>query len=161
MDVSVEPAALAEKPIIARLLQLYHYDFTEFLPLKLDANGEYPYRYLDAYWDPAPGEQRYPLLIRVDGELAGFAFVRLVNEVHIMAEFFVMRPFRRRGTGMIAATAVFRRFPGRWIVHQVPANKPAQAFWHRLIDGYTGGQFEEERETDGALVQKFVSLRQS
>jgi predicted acetyltransferase len=155
MEVTVTPASLAEKPILANLLQLYHYDFTEFIPeLKLGEDGLYPYRYLDAYWDPEPGEQRYPLLVRCDGELAGFALVRFVNETYVMAEFFVMRAHRRSGVGARAAMAVFRRFPGKWIVHQVPANLPAQAFWRRVVGEATGGAFEDVTDGDG-VTQRF------
>jgi len=158
MEVSVLPAALEEKPILWRLLQLYHYDFTEFIEgLKLGPDGEYPYRYLDSYWAPEPGEQRYPLLIRVDGDLAGFALVREVNRHFVMAEFFVMRPFRRQGVGAIAAKEVFHRFKGDWIVHEVPRNRPAQQFWRRVIDETSGGDFTETIETDGAYTQRFTS----
>lgn len=156
MDVVVSPASLDEKPVIGRLLQLYHYDFTEFLPLKLDANGEYAYRYLDLYWAPEPGEQRFPFLLRADGDLAGFAFVRFLNENYLMTEFFVMRPFRRHGVGKDAALALFRKFPGQWIVHQVPKNVPAQAFWRRIIAEYTDGQFEDSTDERG-VTQKFIS----
>lgn len=156
MDVVVSPASLDEKPVIGRLLQLYHYDFTEFLPLKLEANGEYAYRYLDVYWDPEPGDRRFPFLVRADGELAGFALVRFVNGTYLMSEFFVLRPHRQRGVGREAALAVFRTFPGQWIVHQVSKNVPAQSFWRRIIAEYTDGNFEESTDERG-VTQKFVS----
>lgn len=156
MDVSVTPAELAEKSIVDRLLQLYHYDFTEFVDIKLGADGTYPYRYLDVYWDPEPGEERYPFLIRLDGDLAGFAFVRFLNGHYLMAEFFVMRPFRRAGVGAVAAAALFQEFPGPWIVHQVPKNLPAQAFWRRVIGDFTSGRFDESTDADG-VTQRFTS----
>ena len=156
MDVSVDAARLDEKPIIARLLQLYHYDFTEFLDLHLGPDGEYAYRYLDLYWAPEPGDDRFPFLIRVDGELAGFALVRHVNDHYLMAEFFVMRPFRRTGVGAIAATEVFKKFPGEWIVHQVPRNLPAQAFWRRIIGEFTDGKFEDSTDERG-VTQRFTA----
>ena len=158
MHVTLTPASLEEKPIAWRLLQLYHYDFTEFIDgLKLEASGEYAYRYLDAYWDPEPGQQRHPFLIRVDDELAGFALVRFVNNRYVMAEFFVMRPFRRHNVGATAAKAVFARFKGDWIVHEVPKNQPAQAFWRRIISEVSSGDFTEKVEEDGAYTQRFTS----
>jgi predicted acetyltransferase len=156
MALTVTPATLDEKPVLARLLQLYQYDFTEFVPLSLGDDGLYPYRYLDAYWSPEPGGERYPLLFRVDGELAGFALVRFLNQAHVMSEFFVMRPFRRRGIGAEAAKNVFSRFSGRWIVHEVPGNRPAQAFWRSVISEFTHGDFEETVDADG-VTQRFVS----
>lgn len=156
MTVTVEPVPLEQKPVLARLLQLYLYDFTEFVPLPLNEEGEYPYAYLSAYWAPALGEERHAYFIRVDGELAGFAMVRVVNDTNVMSEFFVLRPYRRGGAGTGAAKAVFAAHPGRWIVHQHPRNLAAQAFWRRVIGEVTGGEFEEFCEADGALTQRFT-----
>jgi len=157
VDVRIEPIPLEQKPVLARLLQLYIYDFTEFEARTLEPNGEYAYRYLDAYWDPDPGEQRHAYFIRAgEGELAGFALVRYVNNVHVMAEFFVMRPYRRSNVGSTAARVVFEAHPGRWLVHEVPANLPAQAFWRRVIGEATAGRFEEEIESDGGVAQRFT-----
>jgi predicted acetyltransferase len=69
-----------------------------------------------------------------------------------------MRPYRRSGAGKQAATAVFRTFSGKWIVHQVPGNVPAQAFWRRVIGQFTGGQFEDEVDENG-VTQRFLVPR--
>ena len=107
-EVSIELVPFAQKHVLGRLLQLYLYDFTEFVSLTLAADGEYPYEYLDSYWAPAPCESRYPYFIRGEGtELAGFAMVRVVNDVNVMAEFCVLRPYRRGGLGSAAAKLVF------------------------------------------------------
>jgi predicted acetyltransferase len=154
--VTLEPVASADREVLWRLLQLYFYDFTEFAPLEMDEEAVYGYRYFDAHWEPEPGEQRHPLFIRVDGGLAGFALVRFVNETYVMSEFFVMRPFRRSGAGTAAAKLVFGRFPGKWIVHQVPRNLPAQAFWRKTISEFTRGAFEETTDENG-VTQRFTS----
>ena len=156
MSVTIERVPLEQKPVLARLLQLYLYDFTEFEPRPLNTSGEYEYAYLDAYWAPEPGEERYPYFIRSDGDLAGFALVRVVNGSNVMSEFFVMRPYRRGGLGGEAAKAVFDAHAGPWIVHEHPGNLPAQAFWRRVIAEFTGGRFEESSEPDGALTQRFT-----
>lgn len=154
MALTLEPVAYEDKPVLARLLQLYLYDFSEFLPHQLNAHGEFDYRYLDHYWAPAPGEERHPFFIRADGRLAGFALVRVVNHVNVMAEFFVMRGQRRQGVGEQAAKAVFQALPGRWLVNEVKANVPAQAFWRRVIEDSTGGRFDEEEHED-RVTQRF------
>jgi predicted acetyltransferase len=157
LEVAIEPVPLEQKHVLGRLLQLYFYDFTEFLPLKLTAEGEYPYRYLDSYWAPEPGESRFAYFIRSgpDAELSGFAMVRVVNDVNVMAEFCVLRPYRRGGLGSAAVKLVFKKHPGRWLIHEVATNLPAQAFWRRVIGEVTNGRFEEETEPDGALAQRF------
>jgi predicted acetyltransferase len=129
IDIEVLPARLEHKPAIARLIELYQYDFTEFTDEDLNADGSYGYRYLDAYWtEPA----RHPFLFRVDGNIAGFAFVR-AGQPHDMAEFFVLRKYRGRGVGVAAARAVFARFPGEWQVRELAANARATAFWRKAI----------------------------
>ncbi len=155
-DVTLEPVPLEQKPVLARLLQMYLYEFTQYEPWTISDTGEYAYRYLDAYWAPWPGEERYPLLIRTEGELAGFAMVRAVNGSNVMAEFFVLRKFRRRGIGSVAAKAVFRRFPGSWIVHEHPKNLPAQEFWPKVIASLTPRDFLQEVSADGAVTQRFA-----
>lgn len=155
-DVSIEVVPFEQKGILRRLLQFYLYDFSAIDPenIRMGADGEFPYRYLDHYWAPDEGDERHPYFIRADGDVAGFALVRKVNGVFVMAEFFVMRRFRREGVGARAARKVFRRHPGRWIVQEVAPNVAAQEFWRRVIDTETGSAFEEERSPRG-VTQRF------
>jgi predicted acetyltransferase len=71
-----------------------------------------------------------------------------------MAEFFVMRKYRRRRVGWEAARKLFDRFPGEWWVMQEAENLPAQAFWRRLIGDYTGGMYEEVEQPGGVGPQQ-------
>jgi hypothetical protein len=72
MDVEVAEALDDDRTVIRRLLQLYHYDFSEFDGSDLNLHGEYLHRYFDEYWtDP----DRRAFLFRVEGALAGFALV--------------------------------------------------------------------------------------
>ena len=66
-----------------------------------------------------------------------------------MAEFFVMRKFRRQGVGSRVARQLFDRFPGRWEIAQKLENKIGQAFWRTLIADYTNGSYRE------VLLDKF------
>ncbi len=155
MDVTIEPVRYEEKPVLRRMLQLYLYDFSEFEQLELNEHGEFDYRYLDHYWAPDERESRHAFFIRVDAKLAGFALVRVVNGVNVFAEFFVMRAFRGAGVGAAAARAVFTRLPGSWLVHQMPANLPAQAFWRRVVSELTRGNYREEVNESG-VTQRFT-----
>ncbi len=156
MNVMVEPATIDAKSVIRRLMQLYLYDFTEFLSIEIDEHGEFANTYLDHYWALDERETREPFLLRADGKLAGFALVRRKSDgPWIMAEFFVMRRYRRTGVGSQAARTVFARFPGEWKVSQVKQNTPAQAFWRRIIAEVSGGQFIEETSEHG-VTQHFA-----
>jgi predicted acetyltransferase len=157
VDVTVDPVSYEDKPVLRRLLQLYLYDFSEFEPFELNEHGEFDYRYLDHYWAPDHQEERHAFFVCVDGRRAGFALVRVVNGVNVLAEFFVMRGHRRSGAGTRAARAVFERLPGDWLVHQVTANLSAQTFWRRVIAGVTGGDYREESDDSGFTQRFFVA----
>ena len=78
-----------------------------------------------------------------------------------MAEFFVMRRYRRKGVGAAAATAAFDRFKGPWEIRQRRENVAATAFWRRVIGGYTGGKFDEVHWDNAAWtgpVQTFTTF---
>jgi hypothetical protein len=53
MDVEVVEALEDDRTVIRRLLQLYHYDFSEFDGSDVNLHGEYLHRYFDEYWTNA------------------------------------------------------------------------------------------------------------
>jgi len=145
MDINIQKAIIQDKSILRNLLELCHHDYSEFNPKDVNEHGLFGYKYLDHYWIESG---RYPFLVRVSGKLAGFVLVRDIdffdNKVtHTVAEFFILRKFRRQGTGQKVAHRIFDMFPGRWRVEQEDVNLPAQAFWRKVIFRYTKGQFKE------------------
>lgn len=150
MDVEVVGAELRDKPVLRQLLQLYQYDFSEFDDADVEAEGAYRYQYLDEYWTEP---DRHPLLFRVGGKWVGFALVR-TGTPHDMAEFFVMRKYRRSGIGTVLAREVFARFPGEWQVRQMTSNPSATAFWLQAIPV----DFEQDMLQHGPL-QRFTITR--
>lgn len=120
MHVHINLAVPDEKPIIAAMLQgPYLRELaTYFAPGESPAE-HYDYLYLDDYW-LEPGE-RFPFLITVDDDTAGFAFVnrysRLgADDTWSMAELYIAPEHRRGGVGSTAAESVLVRFPagGKW-----------------------------------------------
>jgi predicted acetyltransferase len=159
--ISLDPAGLQERLTLHNLLQLYIYDWSELQPLDVGVDGRFEDYPLDVYWRDA---WRHPFLIRVDGQLAGLALVsersRLTGSAGVtdMAEFFIMRRYRRKGAGLAAAFAAFDRFKGPWEVRQRDDNEGATAFWRRVITRYTNGKYQEARWNDSAWtgpVQRF------
>ncbi len=148
VQIEVVPATDDDRTVVRRLIQLYHYDFSEFDGADVNRHGEYLHPYFDEYWT---ADDRRAFLFRADGNWAGFAFV-YTGEPHDIAEFFVMRKYRRHGMGRRAAVSLFERFPGRWTVRQLPANTAATAFWRQAIPW----PFDEE-ERDGEVVQSFTT----
>lgn len=146
MNFLIQPVSITDKPVLRNLLELCHHDYSEYDNADVDEHGLFGYNYLDHYWTE-PG--RHAFLVRVDDRLAGFVLVRDVEDqhssiTHTIAEFFVMRKYRRQGIGRQVAWSIFDRFPGDWLVSQEEGNRPAQAFWRRVIDEYTHGSYTEE-----------------
>jgi GNAT superfamily N-acetyltransferase len=107
-DVEVIPADYSDKGVLRRLVELYCYDFSEFDGQDLDAHGTYGYRYLDHFWTE---DDRFPFLFRVAEAWAGFALVR-AGPPHSIAEFFVLRKYRRAGGARALLASCSRAFLG-------------------------------------------------
>jgi predicted acetyltransferase len=171
MNHSVEPsqqieviAATAEQiRLLDDLLQLYARDFSEFHNVEFGPNGRFEYKALTLYWsEPC----RHPFLLWVDGQLAGFALVKKGSEVSgdgsvcDMAEFFVLRAYRRRGIGTQMAHEVWRRFSGPWEVRVMHLNVSAQQFWTCAIAEFTGKDVHPvpfEKDGESWMLLSFVS----
>ena len=154
--VEVRRASLADRLPVARMMELYQYDLSDIWDQDLDVHGEYGWP-IDRYWRKAPSHAAFVIL--VEGRAAGFALVDddvcLEGSQRWLAQFFVLKKYRRRGVGERAACAVFDSLPGRWEVGQMAANTPALAFWRRVIGRYTRGRYVEhelhDRRWDGWL----------
>jgi predicted acetyltransferase len=69
-----------------------------------------------------------------------------------MAEFFILRKYRRHGLGRQAAGQLFDMFPGLWTVRQQRTSPAACDFWRRAIP------YEySERLTTDEVVHEFVA----
>jgi len=109
-------------------------------------------------------DRSHPLLILEDGRAGGFALVSrplLPSPArdgfdYRMAEFYIRRPYRRRGIGRAAANLIFSRFSGRWEVSEAAPNKGAVLFWRQTVMAYTQGHYDE-RVRDGEVRQHFTS----
>jgi predicted acetyltransferase len=154
VEIELVPASLDQQPIVANLLELYAHDFSEFHDVELGDDGRFGYKNLPLYWCEA---NRHPFLAKIDGRFGGLVLVRKGSKVSgdpnvwDMAEFFVLRGYRRRGTGTRIAHEVWRKFPGLWEVRVMQANVSAHQFWEHAIAAFTGNAlhssgFEENGE---------------
>jgi predicted acetyltransferase len=141
--VSLEPATSADAELLSNLLELYIHDLSAAFPdIELGADGRFGYSALALYW--AQPERRFPFLIKRGAQVAGFVLVTRGSpasddpNVFDVAEFFVLRRYRRSGVGRQAATLLWTRFPGNWIVRVFEGNPRAMLFWSRVIEAFTG-----------------------
>jgi predicted acetyltransferase len=113
----------------------------------------------DWFRDPAA----HPFVIVADGARAGFARVICLpawppgGADFRMSEFFIAPAARRRGVGARAAVLLFSRFDGEWEVLEDADNRPALAFWRRVIGSQAAGRFREIREGN-EIRQRFRSV---
>ena len=159
-DFELRPAALADRLPISRMLELYQHDLSDVSDQDLDSDGQYGYPLEKCWFNPRCNA----LVFLVAGKYAGFALVddsvSLQENEHCLTQFFVVKKYRRQGIGSEAAKRVFDLIRGRWEVGQMRRNIPAQAFWRRVINEYTGGHFVEHELVDedwDGLLQCFES----
>jgi predicted acetyltransferase len=132
--------------VIKNLMQFYMYDFSEFIDCDVEADGLFEaYPYLEDYWKEE--KHRFPYIIIKDEKYIGFVLARFIESekrnYFSIAEFFIMKRYRREGVGKSIAMQVFNLHKGQW-----------QIFWNKVIDEYTKGQFKERLES-GRRIQDF------
>lgn len=144
MGMILEPVQEEQKSILRQLIELYEYDFTEYNGRDIGPLGLFGYRYLDHYWTE---EGRNAYFIRCDGALAGFVlinrhcYVSKDPDTRFLAEFFVMRKYRRQGVGRKAARLAVLTHPGPWELTVHPANPNAFGFWSNVVEELSGGNY--------------------
>ena len=145
VTVTVVPIGPGDEGPLANLLQLYQYDFSEIEPSDVASDGRFH------QLDDVAFQHAY--LVYAGGQLAGFALVgrdasHAVDGATVwsMAEFFILRRYRRASVGTRAARLVIERHPGTWEITQTPHNGGALAFWRRALVPYAF----EERSFDHA-----------
>jgi predicted acetyltransferase len=141
-------------------VQLYIYDLGG-ARWDVEPNGAFaPAAWHRQFWN---GRGRQLFVLRVAGRLAGFVLVRERAQfagaaAREIAEFFVLRKYRRRGVGTKAALDVLTRYPGHWELSELSWNVAAQRFWRGIIrrvavDGYTERRRRQREHTN--VVQHF------
>jgi predicted acetyltransferase len=138
--LTVSRATQDEKPLLARLLQLYLYDFSELAEIgdqhgEIGEDGTFAYPYFDRYWIDAG---RKALLFRYEGRPVGFALISDVSMCgrptdYGVAEYFVMRKYRRIGIGKEAMHRMLADRRGIWEIAVAHYNAPGLAFWRQVM----------------------------
>jgi predicted acetyltransferase len=145
--VSLVRATEDAAPLLHNLLELYIHDLSEVFAVEIGADGRFGYDKLPRYWtDP---ESYHPFVIRCGGKVAGFALVTRGSPaigdpaVFDVAEFFVLRAYRRMGVGRDAAFALWDTLRGRWVVRVAESHTAGIRFWSDVVRAYAGGALDE------------------
>ena len=134
MNVELDPVAEQRKPVLANLIQLYCYDFSEIRGDDLTAHGTFVYRYLDHYFVE---DAREACFITAGGALAGFTMTRRLDD----------------GTREVS------RHPGPWQLSFDHANHPAARFWPRVTASIADGLVQRTDRYPPAVAYPGTLLR--
>lgn len=135
MPVSVESAHIEEKDCLRKLLDDCLSELSVFVEGRTEVRDVKGYPWFDAYWDESG---RYPLLIRRNGAVVGFAFVRDTHSMREtaseIAEFYIVPERRQGGVGRQAVSAIWQRFPGTWRLQVHLRNTVGVKFWQECME---------------------------
>lgn len=137
-------ATKKDKAIIYNLLEKYLYEFSQWEKTDVNENGVYDYEWLDYYFTE---KNRYPYLIKVDGNWAGVVLVNDYPEVpeektdYCISEFFIMHKYRRKGYGRSVVFQVLDKHHGKWQLKCHPHNLASVHFWKSVVSEYTKGNY--------------------
>lgn len=154
--VEIRRAETADRTHLRALFDDYLKELNRYCGEAARATDAATYPWFDVYWRE-PG--RHPYLIFLDGEIAGFSFVRdsRSNDAPVsqLSEFYIEPRYRRMGVGGIAARKIWSFFPGPWEFRVFALNTAAIAFWKSCM---TAGSIEnvairELSGPDGARIQ--------
>jgi predicted acetyltransferase len=145
MQVTLHAATPSDLPLVKNLARFYMYDMSEHMGWRCNADGQFDEcESLEIYFQEP---RKFAFVFRVGDEPAGFALILGDNAEpdvdYSITDFFILRKFRGQGVGGRLARELFDRLPGRWKVEQFVDNKPTMAFWRKVIDGFSHGDFIE------------------
>lgn len=133
------PVDRTNRAVLENLGQLYRHDLSEALRLLPNPDGTFNNRRLDLFLAEADPTHR-AWLITVAGHLAGFVMTNGTDHgATSIADFFVVRAYRRSGVGREAARQVVAMFPGPWRIGFQAYNPGAREFWSSIAAEVDGG----------------------
>lgn len=127
-----------------KMLNEYLTELSEFDPdIKFDESGTPIYRWFDAYFID---KDRFPLYLVVDGEVAGLALIReLEDNLYEFAEFYVCPKFRKNGNGSYFAKSVTDLFDGEFTFATRFTNPRAIKFWTKFAGLFEDASFVDDK----------------
>ena len=117
------------------ILNDYLTELSQFDPdIKFDTNGVPIYKWFNAYWTE---KERFPLYFMVDGNVAGMALIREIDDcVYEVAEFYVKPQFRKDGNAILFANQVINLFCGKFLISTRHTNPRAVNFWSKFVEQF-------------------------
>ena len=152
--MELQKVNVSMKRKLSSLMQKYLYELSAYYDIPMDENGDYEYRYFEAYFTE-PERAAYFFL---EGQkTVGFCMInkhpftdeRADNNI---AEFTVFPAFRNKGRGEEALRLLKRERRGSWQLKFSESNRAAAAFWRKIGRKYCG---KERTLPDGETALSF------
>ncbi len=145
-------------------LQLcYECEFAPITKMQMEPDGTYDQKELEAEW-----AHKYDIYLLYNGDIpAGFCVVNCQSMIdgdtstHDIAEFYITPIYRHSGYGTWFAHYIFKLYPGRWEVRQLPElGKTVRNFWISAIKSIDHKNFTEitDHATWHGFIQRFDIL---
>jgi len=146
--VTLEQVSIEKWHLLDNLIQLYAYDFSEFTNSEISGCGKYNLSGLPRYhWT---GTNPDPFLVKVNKNTASFIMLKYIVYEKVkrlsLAEFFILRKYRKKGIGNRSAQIVLDKFSGEWYLDILSSNKPAITFWKKVIKEYTQDNYVQTND---------------
>ena len=121
------------------LKELLKYDKS----IKIDEFNNPEYKYFPYYFQD---DDRYPFMFYIDDAVSGLALVRKIkNKHHEIAEFYVLKEYRKDNNSMYFAARIASMFEGVIEFSSVENNKRAVAFWDKFSSRFNNPKREVHR----------------
>ena len=143
MNIEIFSIEYDKKHVLQNLMEKYDHDMSEWSRADVNDAGLYGYRYLDHYWTD---DHRFPYFVTADGSYAGFALVRFDREQSRweIAEFFVLRKYRKAGIGSRLMAYVFAQHCGDWMISTHVNNPNTRGMVRKAIRAVATGDITEQ-----------------
>lgn len=135
--MAITPINPSNAHIFDVLAQDYESEFSALTHKEPDINGRFA---LEISWQK-PYEGFYQF---TKEKPIGFTIKGIRAGRFDMGEFYILPCYRKKEFGKKFAFEIFDRFPGNWQVRQLQKASGATAFWRRVIDEYTNGNYSED-----------------
>lgn len=149
MNFKIRLANPEDQLALNRMLELYQHDLSDIWDQDMDCHGAYGYQ-TDSYFCGKTDKKAFVFL--VDTKYAGVALVntqcRLRENEWWMSQFFVVKKYRGRGVGELAARHIFDHIHGKWEVGQLKGNDQGLKFWTKTISRYTNDAYTARNHSD-------------
>ena len=157
MDVQIQKVSKKDKSVLSNLLEYYLYDFSEYEQTDVNRHGLFGYSYMDHYFTD---KNRHAYFVLADGNYAGFVLIHdqtLLKDTDMaIAEFFIMRNYRRKGIGRTVLHNVLKEYSGIIEVPVSDKNQNGLKFWESMFndpDHIIETTIESSADWDGPIFK--------